>query len=85
LTNPIQLYAQNNKTFNQGILDRAKKAGSQAIVWTVDAPADGAWVYGARFTIPPSDKVTTFSWDFYDELKSMTDLPIILYSKGSQA
>jgi len=78
LTNPLQLYAQNNKTFNQGILDRAKKAGSQAIVWTVDAPADGAWVYGARFTIPPSDKVTTFSWDFYDELKSMTDLPITL-------
>jgi len=42
LTNPIQVYAQNNKTFNQGILDRAKKAGSQAVVWTVDAPADGA-------------------------------------------
>ena len=35
-------------------------------------------MYGARFTIPPSDKVTTFSWDFYDELKSMTDLPITL-------
>lgn len=75
---PPQLYAQHNQTFNQDILDRAKKAGSQAIVWTVDAPADGAWIYGARFTLAPSTTTTTFTWEFYDQLKNMTDLPIIL-------
>ena len=73
-----QFYAQNNRTFNQGVLDRAKKAGSNAIVWTVDAPADGAWVYGARFTLPPSTDTTIFTWDFFNELRNMTDLPIIM-------
>ena len=74
----MQLYAQKNRTFNQDILDRAKKAGRKAIVWTVDAPADGPWVSGARFTLPPRTDTTTFTWDFLNELKNMTDLPIIL-------
>ncbi|KAL9109573.1 MAG: hypothetical protein Q9227_005753 [Pyrenula ochraceoflavens] len=75
-----QLYAQHNMSFNQGVLDAAKQAGSKAIVWTIDAAADGAWVRGARFTLPPrtdAKDVTTFTWDFYKQLKSMTDLPII--------
>ena len=77
LTAICQLYAQKNRTFNQDILTRAEKAGKKAIVWTVDAPADGAWVYGARFTIPPRWETTLFTWRFYDELRSMTSLPII--------
>ena len=72
-----QLYAQHNRTFNKDILTRAEKAGKKAIVWTVDAPADGAWVYGARFTLPPRSTTTLFSWDFYDELRNMTSLPVI--------
>jgi isopentenyl diphosphate isomerase/L-lactate dehydrogenase-like FMN-dependent dehydrogenase len=46
----------------------------------VDAPADGAWVRGARYTIPPrtdAKYVSTLTWDFYQELKNMTSLPII--------
>lgn len=73
-----QLYAQENMTFNQEVLDRAKAAGSQGIVWTIDAPADGSSVRGARFALPPRNDLTTFSWDTLDQLRSMTDLPIIL-------
>ena len=76
----LKLYARNNRTFNQQTLDAAKQAGSKAIVWTIDAPADGSWVRGARFTLPPRTDamdVYSFTWDTYTELKSMTDLPII--------
>lgn len=73
-----QLYAQENMTFNQNVLDRTKAAGSKAIVWTVDAPADGSSTRGARFTLPPRNTLTTFSWDTFDRLRAMTDLPIVL-------
>lgn len=73
-----QLYAQKNKTFNQDILDRTKAAGSKAIVWTIDSPADGSSIRGARFTLPPRNTVTAFSWDMLDELRNMTNLPIVL-------
>lgn len=43
----------------------------------MDSPADGAWVYGARFTLPPRMKTTLFDWSFYDELRTMTSLPIV--------
>lgn len=58
-------------------MEDAEKAGKKAIVWTVDAPADGAWIYGARFTLPPRWTTTLFTWDFYDELRNMTSLPVI--------
>lgn len=73
-----QLYAQPNMTFNKDVIDRAKKAGAGAIVWTIDAPADGSWVRGARFTIPPRNTVVGFSWDTFDQLRNLTDLPIIV-------
>lgn len=73
-----QLYAKENMTFNQDVLDRTKAAGSKAIVWTVDSPADGSSVRGARFTLPPRNDLTTFSWNTFDQLRAMTDLPIVL-------
>ena len=73
-----QLYAQPNLTFTQSVLDGAKAGGKKAIVWTIDAAADGAWVRGARFTLAPRPQaVTPFDWSFYNTLRNMTDLPII--------
>lgn len=43
----------------------------------MDAPADGPRILNERWTLPASDDTTLFTWDFYDELRSMTDLPII--------
>lgn len=78
LTVALKLYADpTNRTLNQETLTRAEKAGKKAVVWTVDAPADGAWVRGARFTLPPRPDLALFTWDFYDELRNMTSLPII--------
>lgn len=73
-----QLYAKENMTFNQDVLDRTRAAGSKAIVWTVDSPADGSSVRGARFTLPPRNDLTTFSWNTLDQLRAMNDLPIVL-------
>ena len=72
-----QLYAQPNASFNADIIRRAEAAGKKAIVWTVDAAADGAWVRGARFTLPPRPTVTGFTWAMYRTLQNMTTLPII--------
>ena len=73
-----QLYAQPNMTFNKDVMDRAKAAGAKAIVWTIDAPADGSWIRGARFTLPPRDNVVGFTWDTLDQLRNLTDLPVVL-------
>lgn len=73
-----QLYAQTSMTFNKDVMDRAEAAGAKAIVWTIDAPADGSWVRGARFTLPPRNNVVGFTWSTFDQLRNLTDLPIVL-------
>ncbi|KAI0594187.1 FMN-dependent dehydrogenase [Biscogniauxia sp. FL1348] len=72
-----------NDTATQIVFDQAKAVGSKAIVFTVDAPAEGnrqrANRYDASEAILP---FTAITWDYYTHLKTLTDLPIIL--KGIQ-
>ena len=72
-----QFYAENNRTFNQEFLQGVEQAGAKAVVWTIDAPADGNRISSERYTLPPSTATKTFTWDFYDELTNMTSLPIV--------
>ncbi|KAI5920586.1 FMN-dependent dehydrogenase [Camillea tinctor] len=73
----------SNDTATKLVFDQAKAAGSKAIVFTVDAPAEGnrqrADRYDASEAVLP---FTAITWDYYDHLKTLTDLPIIL--KGIQ-
>ena len=67
----------NNRTFNQEFLSGVEQAGSKAIVWTIDDPADGPRILNERYTLPATTATTTFTWDMYNELRNMTKLPII--------
>ncbi|KAM4054465.1 FMN-dependent dehydrogenase [Hirsutella rhossiliensis] len=74
-----QLYLSSNDTENQALLDATKKANAAAVVFTVDSAADGNRHRAARFDVGSADSdYSSFTWDFYKKLKTMTDLPIIL-------
>ncbi|UPL02653.1 hypothetical protein LCI18_013587 [Fusarium solani-melongenae] len=61
------LYLTSNDTETQDLFDRSKKAGADALVFTVDAPTFGTRQRAARL-----------DWDYYKKLQTMTDLPIIV-------
>ncbi|OTA66030.1 FMN-dependent alpha-hydroxy acid dehydrogenase [Hypoxylon sp. EC38] len=78
-----QVYLDSNDTATREIFDRAQKSGSKAIVFTVDSAADGNRHRAARYGVGSADSsYTLITWDLYDHLTTMTDLPIIL--KGIQ-
>ncbi|KAI2466898.1 FMN-dependent alpha-hydroxy acid dehydrogenase [Annulohypoxylon bovei var. microspora] len=78
-----QVYLDSNDTATQIIFDRAKTADAKAIVFTVDSAADGNRHRAARYGVGSADSAyTVITWDLYDHLATMTDLPIIL--KGIQ-
>ncbi|KAI0799448.1 FMN-dependent alpha-hydroxy acid dehydrogenase [Xylaria sp. FL0064] len=78
-----QLYLDSDNTANQEVFDDAKANGHQAIVFTIDSPADGNRQRALRYGVGPDDATyTLITWDLYDNLRTMTDLPIIL--KGIQ-
>jgi L-lactate dehydrogenase (cytochrome) len=63
----------------QDNLDRAKAAGSKAIVFTIDAPATSTRHRAARFSTTNANADTaTLTWALYAQLRNMTSLPIIL-------
>lgn len=63
----------------QAYLDSVKKYGAKAIAFTVDSAGDGDRWRAARWDVGSGDSETSLiTWDFYDKLKSMTDLPILL-------
>ncbi|KAI1497301.1 FMN-dependent dehydrogenase [Biscogniauxia marginata] len=73
----------NNDTGTQLVFDQAKAAGSKAIVFTVDAPAEGNRQRANRYDASEASlPYTAITWDYYEHLKTMTDLPIVL--KGIQ-
>jgi isopentenyl diphosphate isomerase/L-lactate dehydrogenase-like FMN-dependent dehydrogenase len=72
-----QFYAENNRTFNQEFLKGIEQAGPKAIVWTIDSPADGPRIRNERYTLPATTATKAFSWETYNELKTMTTLPIV--------
>ncbi|UPK90151.1 hypothetical protein LCI18_001086 [Fusarium solani-melongenae] len=70
------LYLDNNDTNTKALLARSEKAGAAAIVFTVDAVADGNRPRRRRFDYPSSaDKK---QWEYYDKLASLTDLPVVV-------
>ncbi|KAF2494365.1 (S)-2-hydroxy-acid oxidase [Lophium mytilinum] len=74
-----QLYAAANLTAVQNNLDRAKAAGSKAIVFTIDAPATSTRHRAARYDLGNANSDTaTLTWALYAQLRNMTSLPIIL-------
>lgn len=78
-----QVYLDSNDTATQSIFNRAKTADAKAIVFTIDSAADGNRHRAARYGVGSADSAyTVITWDLYDHLTTMTDLPIIL--KGIQ-
>ncbi|KAI1488473.1 FMN-dependent dehydrogenase [Biscogniauxia mediterranea] len=73
----------SNDTATQLVFDQAKAAGSKAIVFTVDAPAESNRQRANRYDASQAVLASTaITWDYYSHLKTLTDLPIIL--KGIQ-
>ncbi|KAK6952846.1 hypothetical protein Daesc_005140 [Daldinia eschscholtzii] len=78
-----QVYLDSNDTATKEVFARAEKSGSKAIVFTVDSAADGNRHRAARYGVGSADSAyTLITWDFYDHLRTLTDLPIVL--KGIQ-
>jgi isopentenyl diphosphate isomerase/L-lactate dehydrogenase-like FMN-dependent dehydrogenase len=70
----------------QELFDRTEKAGADAIVFTVDSAAGSNRHRAARFGVGSANTAfNNFSWEFYKELTTMTDLPIIVKGISSAA
>ncbi|KAI9149088.1 fmn-dependent dehydrogenase [Paramyrothecium foliicola] len=81
-----QLYLSGNLTAVQELFDRTKKAGADAIIFTVDSAAGSIRQRAARFGVTSANSAfQPFTWDFYKKLKTMTDLPIVLKGISSAA
>ncbi|KAL4914477.1 FMN-dependent dehydrogenase [Aspergillus aurantiobrunneus] len=79
-----QVYLTSNDTATQEIFDQAESLGAKAIVFTVDSAADGNRHRASRYGVGSADSSYTLSsWDYYEKLRGMTSLPIIL--KGLQS
>ncbi|GME34528.1 FMN-dependent dehydrogenase [Neofusicoccum parvum] len=73
-----QTYVQENLDDVRTQLQTAEKAGFGAIVLTVDSAADGNRHRASRFGVGSADSsYTFFTWDYYQQLRNMTRLPII--------
>ncbi|CZT15262.1 related to CYB2-lactate dehydrogenase cytochrome b2 [Ramularia collo-cygni] len=61
----------------------AEENNFQAILLTIDSPADANRQRALRFGVGSADSsYTAFTWDYYQQLRNLTDLPVIL--KGIQ-
>lgn len=78
-----QVYLSDNDTETQTLFARIEKAGSKAIVLTVDSAADGNRHRASRYGVGSADSSYSYlTWDLYKKLSNMTSLPII--PKGIQ-
>jgi len=78
-----QVYLSDNDTETRELFARVEKAGSKAIILTVDSAADGNRHRAARFGVGSADSSYSYlTWDLYHKLSNMTSLPII--PKGIQ-
>jgi isopentenyl diphosphate isomerase/L-lactate dehydrogenase-like FMN-dependent dehydrogenase len=74
-----QVYLDANDTATRAIFQRAEKAGSKAIIFTVDSAADGNRHRAARYGVGSADSSYSYiTWDYYRKLQNMTTLPIII-------
>ncbi|EEB98201.1 hypothetical protein MPER_02335 [Moniliophthora perniciosa FA553] len=73
-----QIYISNNRTTTQAQLQAAEASGFKAITLTVDAPAEASRHRAARFSVGSANtQYTYFSWEYYNEMRNWTSLPII--------
>ncbi|KAI0971344.1 hypothetical protein F4678DRAFT_432520 [Xylaria arbuscula] len=78
-----QVYLNSNDTATKELFARAKASGAKAIVFSVDSAANGDRQRAARYDVSLTDtSYTLITWEFYEHLKTLTDIPIIL--KGIQ-
>ncbi|KAI8626194.1 hypothetical protein F5Y19DRAFT_229626 [Xylariaceae sp. FL1651] len=78
-----QVYLNSNETATKELFDRAKASGAKAIVFSVDSAANGNRQRAARYGVSLTDaSYTLITWELYEHLKTLTDLPIVL--KGIQ-
>ncbi|KAJ4295584.1 hypothetical protein N0V90_007597 [Kalmusia sp. IMI 367209] len=78
-----QVYLSDNDTETKELFARIEKAGSKAIVLTVDSAADGNRHRAKRYGVGSADSSYSYlTWDLYHKLSNMTSLPII--PKGIQ-
>lgn len=78
-----QVYLTDNLTETQQLFQKIEKAGSKAIVLTVDSAADGNRHRAARYGVGSADSSYSYlTWDYFQKLSNMTSLPII--PKGIQ-
>ncbi|QDS75859.1 hypothetical protein FKW77_001602 [Venturia effusa] len=74
-----QVYLDSNDTATKSIFQRAEKAGSKAIIFTVDSAADGVRHRAARYGVGSADTSYSYiTWDYYKKLQNMTSLPVII-------
>ncbi|KAI2603084.1 FMN-dependent alpha-hydroxy acid dehydrogenase [Hypoxylon fragiforme] len=78
-----QLYLDSNDTASEALFARAEASGAKALVFTIDSAANGNRHRAARYGVGSADaSYTKITWDFYDHIRTLTSLPIIL--KGIQ-
>ncbi|RDW88817.1 putative2-hydroxy-acid oxidase [Coleophoma cylindrospora] len=74
-----QVYLDANDTATKILFERAEKAGSKAIVFTVDSAADGNRHRALRYGVGSADSSYSYiTWDYYQKLQNMTTLPVII-------
>jgi len=78
-----QIYLSGNITQTKGLFDQAKSLGAKGLVLTIDSAGDAIRHRAARFGVGSANtKLTKITWDLFNQLQNMTDLPII--PKGIQ-
>lgn len=78
-----QLYANSNFSIVETNVRRAEKAGSKALVFTIDAPATAIRHRAARDgTGSANTDSLSLTWDLFHRVQNLTTLPVI--PKGIQ-
>ncbi|KAL2754201.1 hypothetical protein ACRALDRAFT_1081332 [Sodiomyces alcalophilus JCM 7366] len=74
-----QLYLNTNITEDTETIRRMENAGADALVLTIDSSAGSNRHRAARFGAGSANtQLTPLTWDYYDQLKNITSLPIVL-------
>ncbi|KAH8661782.1 FMN-dependent dehydrogenase, partial [Ilyonectria robusta] len=82
-----QIYVSTNETENKALFQRIEQTGAKALVLTVDSAGDRTPHRVVRYVpdinITRGDEFHYMTWDFFQEIQSLTRLPII--PKGIQS
>ncbi|ROT40800.1 FMN-linked oxidoreductase [Sodiomyces alkalinus F11] len=74
-----QLYLNANITEDTETIRRIENAGADALVLTIDSSAGSNRQRAVRFGVGSANtQLTRLTWDYYDQLKDVTSLPIVL-------